>query len=158
MFIQRKRRAKFGLTLSRIFKKTVQMHPNSYRPHRTHGTSGTSSNLRVSIDIGGVLTCKQTALPNPALSGGIPDPHPTALHARLSHIARLRTTHAHIVSIATRQEGRACKARKQSAHMRAAWGCEIPRFRVQHVGARGGNASPGLLGAPRRPDRRTTHL
>ena len=118
------------------------MHPNSYRPHRTRDTSGTSLNLRVRIGYGGVLTCIQTALPNPALSSGIPDPQPTALHARLYHIARLRTTHAHSVSIATTQEGRACKARNQSAHMRAAWECANARAWVQCMGARRGSGSP----------------
>ena len=147
MFIQQKRRAKFGLTLRHIFKKTVRMHPNSYRPHGTRGTSGTSLHLRVRIGFCSVPTCTQTAPPNPALSSGILDPHPTTLHARLSHIARLCTTHEHIVSIATRQEGRACKARDQSAHMRAAWGCANARAGGQYMCTRRGIASPVPVGA-----------
>ena len=104
-----------------------------------------------------VHTCLVPTLPSPALSGGIPDSQPAALHARLHHIARLRTTHAHSVSIATTQEGRACKARNQSAHMRAAWECANARAWVQCMGARRGSGSPtpalrhsGKLYAPRK--------
>ena len=144
MSIQQKRTAKIGLALSRTFKKTVQMHLNSYRPHGTRDTSDTSMILRVLIGCSGVHTCIQTALPNPALCSGIPDPQPTALHARLYHIARLRTTHAHSVSIATTQEGRACKARNQSAYMWAARGCANARAGGQYMRARGGYGSPAL--------------
>ena len=148
MFIQQKRTAKFGLLLNRIFKKTVHRHPNSYRLHRTHGTSGTGLNLTVCIDIIGVCTCPIPTLPNPALSDGIPDSHSAALRMDFHHIARLRTTHAHSVSIATTQAGRAGKARNRSARVRAAWACADGWAGGQHLGAQCGNGSPALEQEP----------
>ena len=117
----KKEQQKSDLHLVAFSKKTVQMHLNDSRPNGTHGTRSNMMNSRAHTSDNSVHTCLAPTLPSPALSGGIPDSQPAALHARLHHIARLRTTHAHSVSIATTQEGRACKARNQSAHMHA--GC-----------------------------------
>ena len=147
MSIRRTRAAKLGLSLSRIFKKILRTNPDSYWPHGTHGTSGTRINLRVRIHGTVVHTCQPTALPIPALSSVITDSQPAALHVRLHQIAPLRTAHAHGVSIANLQEGRAGKARNQSLSMRAAWGHANARAREQRISARRGNASPGPIGA-----------
>ena len=142
MFIQQKRTAKFGLLLSRIFKKTLKRNADIDRTHGTHGTSGTSMNLRVHISNGGVHTHRAATLPIPALTSSIPQPQPAALHARLRHIARLRTTHAHSMSTGTTHVGRAGKARKQSARMQAAWGCAIAQGGGHYMRARQGYGSP----------------
>ena len=105
MSIQQKRTAKIGLALSRIFKKTVQMHLNNSRPHGTHGTRNNMMNSTAHTGDNSVHICLAPTLPSPALSGGIPDSQPAALHARLHHIARLRTTHAHSVSTANYASG-----------------------------------------------------
>ena len=144
MSIQQKRTAKIGLALSRIFKKTVQMHLNNSRPHGTHGTRSNMMNSTAHTGDNSVHTCLAPTLPSPALSGGIPDSQPAALHARLHHIARLRTTHAHSVSTATTQAGRAGKAQNRSAYMWAAWGCANARAGGQYMRARGGYGSPAL--------------
>ena len=143
MSIQQKRTAKIGLALSRIFKKTVQMHLNNSRPHGTHGTRSNMMNSTTHTGDNSVHTCLAPTLPSPALSGGIPDSQPAALHARLHHIARLRTTHAHSVSTATTQAGRAGKAQNRSAYMQAVWGCANARAGGQYMGARRGYGSPG---------------
>ena len=145
MFIQQKRTAKFGLLLSRIFKKTLKRHADIDRTHGTHGTSGTSMNLRVHISNGGVHTHTAATLPIPALTSSIPQPQPAALHARLRHIARLRTTHSHSMSTASTQAGRAGKVRNQSAHMRAACGCANARAGGQYMRVRGGYGSPAPI-------------
>ena len=93
MSIQQKRTAKIGLALSRIFKKTVQMHRNNSRPHGTHGTRNNMMNSTAHTGDNSVHTCLAPTLPSPALSGGIPDSQRPALHIRLHHILRLRTTH-----------------------------------------------------------------
>ena len=114
-------------------------------------------NLRVHTRFTGVPTSTLIALPISALSSCTPHPQPAALHARLRHIARLHTTHAHSVSIATTQAGKAGKAQNRSAHMRAAWGCANAQAGGQYMGARRGSGSPtpalrhsGKLYAPRK--------
>ena len=72
----------------------------------------------------------------------IPDPQPTALHTRLYHIAHLRTTHAHSVSTATTQAGRAGKAQNRSARIWAAWGCAHARTGGHYKRARQCYGSP----------------
>ena len=118
------------------------MHPNGCWTHGTHGTSDTSIFLRVHICCSGVYTSTQTDLPVPALTSCNPQPQPAALHARLRHIARLRTTHARSMSTGTTQAGRAGKARKQSARMQAAWGCANAQGGGHYMRARQGYGSP----------------
>ena len=63
---------KFALILNRIFKKTLKVQTNSYRPHETHSTSGKMINLRVRISCTWCSESILAALTIPALSGGTP--------------------------------------------------------------------------------------